>query len=179
MSVNLKHLHNKALVQAVCAYFTSDQYPTMAQTQERFALTYHTVSAMLRKDVSAEVLQSRKNANKSRAKTGSKNPRFGVRLHTTNIINGYRMRWQDGLYVQEHRLVLMEALGLTVWPEGWQVHHINSDRLDNRVDNLCVATVKGHACMHGQKLELLPLWEKEQFGTSVLQEIVATLRTAG
>ena len=66
---------------------------------------------------------------------------------------GYRRVWvPDPRYprgrrqVFEHRLVWERANGPI--PFGWEVHHKNGDRLDNRLENLELATRIKHKRIH-------------------------------
>ena len=104
---------------------------------------------------------------------------FGVRKQVAAILRrGYRYLWQhkESGYAPEHRLVLMETLGLAQWPRGWEVHHIDSNTLNNSLNNLAIVTSSGHQALHLQKLQKLYAWEKREFGTSQLMEILATAR---
>jgi hypothetical protein len=103
---------------------------------------------------------------------------FGVRTQVEVILrNGYHYLWQgeDKQYVQQHRLILMDALKLKEWPENWEVHHIDGIKTNNSLDNLAIVTKIGHQLLHSQKLKKLFAWEKREFGTSQLKEMVAML----
>jgi len=150
----------------------------MAQVAVLTKQTHATVGAIVRETVPPEQLKILKVANYSKSKTGDKNPMFGVRKQVEAILrNGYRYLWVGGEeeYAPEHRLVLMNVLGLTQWPNGWEVHHIDGDKANNSLDNLAIVTRSGHQLLHSQKLQKLYAWEKREFGTSQLKEMLATL----
>jgi len=69
----------------------------------------------------------------------------------------------------------MDAFGIEIWPVGWEIHHIDSNKTNNSIDNLAVVTQRGHQLLHSQKLQKLYAWERREFGTSQLKEMLATL----
>ena len=92
---------------------------------------------------------------RSRAKSGENSWNF----------HGYRRRTPKGyiaLYmpehpsagadgcVFEHRYVIEKALGYTL-PDGFDIHHINGKKDDNRIDNLVVMTHKAHTILHNKE----------------------------
>jgi hypothetical protein len=149
----------------------------MAQVAALTGQTHATVGAIVRETVPPEQLKILKVANYSKSKTGVKNPMFGVKKQVGAILrSGYRyLRVSKDVYEPEHRLVLMQELGLTTWPEKWEVHHIDGDKVNNSPDNLALVTRSGHQKLHSQKFEKLYAWEKREFGTSQLKEMLAML----
>jgi hypothetical protein len=178
MSVNKTLLADGNFTKKMADFYLSSAHPTVAQTGEKFGVPYHTASAAIKQHVPPEEFSARAAANKSRAKMGPSNPMYGVR--TGGVIRRAKYLAQfdhaAGKYVGVHRRVFMESVGLSQWPEGWEVHHINDDPTDNRPDNLAIVTKRGHQLLHSQKLSGLLKWEREQFGTSLLQKITAILR---
>ncbi len=85
-------------------------------------------------------------------RTGLHNPAWkgGRHLH-----NGYivirKPKHPDSRhgYVFKHRLVMEKQMGRYFLPHE-RVHHINGNRLDNRVENLIVLTSRKHTTMHGR-----------------------------
>ena len=53
-------------------------------------------------------------------------------------------------YVKEHIKVIVEMLGRPL-KKGEQVHHINRNRLDNRIENLQLVTISEHMRIHMTK----------------------------
>lgn len=89
--------------------------------------------------------------------------------------DGYRRIWvgkdhplasTDG-NAFEHRIVLYNA-GVAV-PEGYDVHHRNGDKLDNRLENLEVLTRAEHALRHLNERG----WVTNQYGSFPLKAVSA------
>lgn len=52
-------------------------------------------------------------------------------------------------YVMEHILVFEEATGITI-PIGCDIHHINGNKQDNSINNLCLLTHAAHTTLHNK-----------------------------
>lgn len=65
---------------------------------------------------------------------------------------GYKYVRYNGKQIEEHRLVMMKHLGRDLTTDE-KIHHINGNKLDNRIENLIVVTNSEHGKIHGKLRE--------------------------
>ena len=123
-----------------------DEKQSMESIAKRFGCGESTVRAHLMQAGlgldTAQVAERRMWANKSKY-----THRFICNGYRAIQVPGHPMATKEG-YVKEHRYVAESAIGRYLEP-GEQVHHINLEKLDNRIENLAVLpTKKEHALVH-------------------------------
>jgi len=66
--------------------------------------------------------------------------------------DGYKMLSIDGKRVREHRMVMEQYLGRKLRLEE-HIHHVNGNKLDNRIENLKIVNNVTHKQEHERKYE--------------------------
>lgn len=99
---------------------------------------------------------SRKCSNPFRGSKGEKNGNWKGGKHTRS--DGYIMvRVGTDKYELEHRVVMANHIGRDLLPNE-QVHHINHQRNDNRIENLELTTISDHIKDHHAPKKDLSTW---------------------
>lgn len=66
------------------------------------------------------------------------------------IILSFRRKDGSTAYIDEHRIIMETWLGRKL-KKGEQVHHINKNQADNRIENLSVLSIIEHKQIHNRK----------------------------
>lgn len=98
--------------------------------------------------------------NPMRGKSGEQHPRW---VGEVSDSKGYTTQLHNGERQFTHRVVMANALGLLKLPEELDVHHIDSNPLNNALDNLALVTKAGHKTIHS--LQLINATEKSRRST--------------
>lgn len=155
MTVSKRWVSRPENQQKVIELYRRRECLTMIAVAERLGTTVHNVMGVL-KEYLPEAEKKALSAVRYRvSKSGDKNP---MRGRTMDLHHNWKGVCEDGKgYLTiiwndsrefVHRVVMMEALGLTSLPDTLEVHHIDGDPKNNARDNLALVTLHGHRRIH-------------------------------
>lgn len=99
-----------------------------------------------RKDEKIE-FENRSNARKREKSSTWKGGRKKTKAGYTMILMPEHHRAERSGYVMEHIVIFERETGIEI-PDGCCVHHINGNKSDNRISNLCMMTHGAHTVLH-------------------------------
>jgi len=150
-------------IDLVCKLYSTTDI-RVADLCKAVKLEDYNVQKILAEHFSEEYRNARKSRIYRKSKLGDKNPMTGLSGSQTpnwkgGVIddgNGYLMvkkpDWYTGRkgsdYVFQHSVVMCEALGLTEIPKGFVVHHIDRNKHNNSIHNLCLLSSNAHSQLH-------------------------------
>lgn len=136
-------------VEILCAYYntaTNYQLAMVLPNKTPLAIYKKAYKLGLRKTEETEF------RNRSEARKGEKGSNWKGGVRRTK--SGYRQRLNPNHpradsngYVMEHILVWEESTGISV-PPNCCIHHLNGNKSDNRIENLCIMQHAAHTVFH-------------------------------
>lgn len=153
-------------------------YKSIQELARLFKKRYQFIRNILEGHLKEDGYREREKICRSYSKIGSLSPmkgKMGKYHHNYKGLiqdgKGYFQRlrpdWctEEGKYIFEHRLVMMQALGLTQLPQEFDVHHIDQDKSNNLLENLALVSKTAHQRIHQfyPISEKLTMWELNEF----------------
>lgn len=144
---------------------------TMAQLCKEVELENYMVQSILKVNFTEEEIKARKSRIYRNSKLRDKNPMYGKRGEETSnwkggIVSdgqGYLITrkpdWYTGRarsdYIFYHSVVMCEALGITEIPQGFAIHHIDHNPLNNDLNNLALVSMGAHSRLHAIEKKMM------------------------
>lgn len=125
--------------------------------------SYYTVFRCIHDNLEKTEIAQLKKIRYSLSKLADKNPMLGQYKEAHHNYkggcltkSGYKVVLKPTWYtsrksqkhVFEHHVVVCENLGLTEIPRGYNVHHCNGNKLDNKFTNLVLISAAAHTRLH-------------------------------
>lgn len=148
--------------QLICTLFKTTS-TSLRDIREEVGIRYDTMLSIIKENFSQYEIDQRKHLLYQNSKLGDKNPMFGKcgEKHHNYIGaisdgKGYlivlKPVWYTGRkgskHVFLHSVIMCEHLGITEIPKGFCVHHIDGNKTNNDISNLCLLTVEAHSKLH-------------------------------
>lgn len=135
----------------ICKLYLEDTQNTAPVLAKRFNCTYTAIYTALRGN--GVPIRTFTASQKGLYINGRRHKNF--KGGTVNV-QGYRVVYSKlhEATRHEHRVIMEEHLGRALRP-GEEVHHINRNRLDNRLENLLVVSQEDHRKLHKRKYHRL------------------------
>lgn len=74
----------------------------------------------------------------------------GIKFKGGYISHGYKILGMNGKEIREHRMIMENHLGRKLNPKE-HIHHINHNKLDNRIENLQLMSIQEHGSLEGKR----------------------------
>lgn len=155
MSISKRWVADPKNVALVLAQYRTPESPTVEKIAKGLGTTYHNVLHVLKANVPPAEYKALQAIRYSRSKKGENSPHFGKRgpdaprwKGAVDDGYGYLTLLKDGKRQFVHRIVMAEALGIKTLPEIFDVHHIDDNKKNNKLDNLALVTRAGHKTIH-------------------------------
>lgn len=144
-------------------------------------IEYWQMQEILHRHFTQYEIDSRKSKMYAKSKLGNNNPmtgKTGTAHHNYKGVvgdgNGYSMvlkpDWYTGRknsrHVFLHHVVMCEYLGITEIPKGFCVHHIDGNKKNNDISNLCLLSMGAHTKLHQLQTKLCKVQRLTENGVS-------------
>src|ERR1035437_1161508 len=138
-------------IKMVLELYRSKEAPTLQGIADQMGTRIGNVWWTLKHHMPQAEFKALSKLRYSRSKMGKKNPMQGktgeAHPRWIGIVDdgyGYLTCLVNGKRIFVHRHMMAEALGLKTLPREFDVHHINDDTKDNRLENFALVTKVGH-----------------------------------